>query len=181
MTAPVHCGDPAFDIVTKVIAVTRGMFDPAMACPPVGGGTTRVNFVSGEGPAWDPLVGRVGEADDAACQNPFVWVRLVTRYFSTAFPDPETVINCGGIETINLEIGVGRCVDISPVADYDIIAKEAEWGLDDSFRLNRIPCVLRGPDWLGSDVLIGHEPAMPYGPDGGGIIWSIGLFIGINS
>lgn len=177
------CGDPAYDIVTKVIVIMRAIFGPEGAgCAPVGGGTNRVNFVTGEGPDWDPMVGRYGEdSDDAACQNPFVWVRLVSRYRSEQFPEPTVINTCGGISVIALELGVGRCVNIDPVADYDVIAQEAEWGLDDSYRLDKVVCILTGPDGLGKDALIAADPILPSGPEGGGIVWSTNVTIGITS
>lgn len=183
MTEPLHCGDPAFDIVTKVIAVTRQMFsdDPTVVgCVPIGGGTKKIHFVTGEGPDWDPMLGR-GDNSEIDCDNPFVWVRLVSRYISMAFPEPDVALDCQGVETLSLEIGVGRCVNIDPIPNYDIIAQEAEWGLDDSFRLTKIPCILKGKDGLGPGTLVASEPVTPLGPDGGGVIWTLGLFIGINS
>ena len=34
---------------------------------------------------------------------------------------------------------------------------------------------------VGKDALVAVEPILPYGPDGGGIIWTTSIYIGITS
>lgn len=168
--------DPLFDAVTVVINIVRGLYDPNSTYPPVGGGTATVHFVSGEGPSWDPLASRIGEDADGEACDPFIWVRLVSRYMSRTFPEPDAVSGCQGVDTIALEVGVGRCVNIDPVADYTVIAREAEWGFDDAFRLGKVACLVAGQ--FGDDYQVAYEPALPEGPEGGGIVWSTTVYIG---
>lgn len=171
--------DPAFEMVTKLMHVTRQIMRPDSDYPPIGGGTTKVHLVTGEGPAWDPLLGRVGDEDETQCTDPFVWVRQVTRYRSRAFPSADVIEGCGGIPVIVMEVGIGRCVSIEAEVDWEVIAQEAEWGLDDAFRLEAIACALKGE--LADRAMIANEPAVPEGPEGGGIVWSNVIFIGIVS
>lgn len=173
MTGPV-CGDPAEEYITAVMAAMRAVFDPDSACPPISKGTTTVHFVPGEGPSWDPL-----DNDGADCDEPFLWVRLAARYRSSAFPEPTLINPCGGMQVLHLELGVARCVDMSAAIDWKANAEEAEWGLDDSYRLDRVICLLNG--MLKNKAMVASEPAIPQGPEGGGIIWSISVYIGINS
>lgn len=169
--------DPAFAAVTTVMNVMREVFGPDGAGqPPVGGGVDRVHFVTGEGAQWDPLIGRDEYGD--SCDPAFVWVRQVSRYRTVAFPEPTSVNPCGGMTVLALELGVGRCVNIDPLPNYEAIAKEAEWGLDDSFRLNLVACILGGEDGLGSDVQLAVDPIMPEGPEGGGVVWTTTVYIG---
>jgi hypothetical protein len=170
--------DPSQEFVTELMNVVRAVYSPTSDYPPVGGGSTKVHFVSGEGPSWDPLAGRIGEqGDDEDCPDPFLWVRLVNRYRSETFPEATMRPGCPGIPVLVLEVGVGRCVNIDAAVDWSIIATEAEWGLDDAFRLDKIVCVLTG--YLGERALVAAEPITPEGPDGGGIVWSTTIFIGI--
>jgi hypothetical protein len=109
-----------------------------------------------------------------------VWVRLISRYRTSAFPDPGVLVPCGGVAVIALEIGVGRCIHIAAdgTADYAQIAIEAEWGLDDSYRLDRVVCLLTGHF---PDLHIASEPIIPLGPEGGGIMWTVNVFVGITT
>lgn len=179
MTEPLNLYDPSQDVVTELMKVVRAVYDPNTSYPPVGGGTTKVHLVSGEGPSWDPMASRIGEqGGDSDCPDPFIWVRLLSRYRSTAFPEPSSIPGCAGIPVLALEVGVGRCVNIDAEVDWRIIAQEAEWGIDDAYRLDKIACVLAGH--LGETALVSSEPAVPEGPDGGGIVWSNTVFVGIT-
>ena len=172
MTAPL-CVDPAEAIINTVITTMKAVFTPTSSCPPVGGGSTLVHFVPGEGVPWDPLE----QGDDC---DPFLWVRLISRYRSQAFPAPDVFVSpCAGVDTVNLEVGVGRCVDTNAEINWSINAQEAEWGLDDSWRLDRLVCVLSTE--LENTALVAAEQIIPYGPDGGGIAWSVNIYVGITS
>lgn len=169
--------DPGDDIITAVITTFKSMYDVGLDCPPVGGAlsdTGVVHFLPGDAALWDPLV---GEGD--GCDDPFLWVRLMSRFRTSHFPEPEVLNTCTGVDVLHLELGVGRCVNIDPGIDYTILATEAEWGLDDSWRLDRTICLLRGV--LQKDVMIASEPITPSGPDGGGLVWTVVLYIGITS
>lgn len=177
MTLPVVEMDWAHSALTELMRVVRFIYDPNSPYPPLGGGTTRVQFVSGEGPEWNPLAGRIGDEQDNETEiNPFLWVRLITRYRSTAFPEPTNGTGCAGTEVVVFEVGVGRCVNIDPVPDWNVIAEEADWGLDDSWRLSKIGCALAGQ--LRNTHLVAYDPATPEGPEGGGIVWSTTVYIG---
>lgn len=178
MTDPINAHDPSQEFVTELMNVVRAVYHPDSNYPPIGGGTTQVHLVSGEGPSWDPMAGRIGEQDGEKCPNPFVWVRLLSRYRSESFPEPSTTVSCPGISVLALEVGVGRCVNIDAEVDWRVIAQEAEWGIDDAYRLDKIACVLSG--YLANRALVAAEPAVPEGPDGGGIVWSSNVFIGIT-
>lgn len=183
MTAPTESlidldKDPSFSVITTLMTVVRAVMDPDSEYPPVGGGTTKVHLVSGEGAAWDPMAGRYGDEDDTdQCPNPFVWVRLVSRYRSTNFPEATVQAGCAGVSVLAMEVGIGRCVDIDAAVDWKTTAIEAEWGLDDAFRLDKIACVTAGQ--LGNKALVAFDPAVPEGPEGGGIVWTTTIYIGI--
>jgi hypothetical protein len=170
------CIDPVEPIITAVMSAMRFSFDPAGDCPPEGGGTTDIHFVSGEGPMWDPIV----TMNDDACDDPFVWVRLAARYRTRVFPAPDMQVGCEGMTVVHLELGIGRCSPQSmlPIPDWALIASEAEVGRDDSWHLDKAVCAARA---LLPDQLIAAEPISPLGPDGGGIVWSTTIYVGIAS
>lgn len=170
--------DPLSVAITDLMRIVRGIYDPDTTYPPIGGGTKTVHFVSGEGPAWDPMASRIGEVEGDAC-SPFVWVRLVSRYRTTTFPEAETTVNCGGIPVVALEVGVGRCVNIDAEVDWGVIATEAEWGFDDAFRLDRIGCVMKGEYQNRAQIAV--DPILPEGPEGGGVVWSTTIYVGLIS
>lgn len=174
--------DPASDIITKTIAALRDMFDPGLECPPIGGGwetgdsAGAVMFVPGEGPGWDPIA---TQSADGGCDTPFLWVRLVTRFRTVSFPEHTPMTPpCGGVQCIVLELGVGRCVDMSPEADWATAATEAEIAVDDSWRLDRAMCLAAGRIKNG---IFAFDPVNPLGPEGGGLILSTALYVGITS
>lgn len=177
MSAPLVEQDPTQEFVDELIKVIQTVYSPDSPYPPPGGGSTTVHLVTGEGPEWDPMAGRFGEQGGQACEDPFIWVRLVTRYRSANFPEATVAPGCPGIPVIVMEIGVGRCINIDPEPDWSVISREAEWGLDDAFRLDKIACVLSG--YLGTRALVAADPATPEGPEGGGIVWSTTVYIGI--
>lgn len=170
--------DPAYAVITTVINAFKLYYDPDSDCPPRAGGTKEVHFVSGEGPGWDPMAGRMGEDAENSC-SPFLWVRVMQRYRSTAFPEATLINPCGGVDVLQVELGVGRCVDISPTADWDAVHLEAVDQLDDMFRLEQVICIVKGE--LRDTAEVASEPIIPEGPMGGGLAVTAGIYIGITS
>lgn len=171
------CIDPAEFVITSAVTALKALYDPDSPCPPEGGGTKDIKVVSGEGPMWDPIL-QMNE-NDGECGDPFVWVRLVMRARTTNFPEPDLGVNCLGDPLIVVEFGVGRCSpdSLQPVPDYREIAKEAEIGRDDSWRLDKLVCAMRGT--LKDGYMVAAEPILPQGPEGGGIVWSTTLYVAI--
>jgi len=172
------CEDPAHAIVTTVMAALRSAYSTASSCPVDGAvDAPTVRFFVSEGTplaAWDAFLAN-GSAD---CTQPFLWVRLSSRFRSSDFPSAElNPGNCTGVRVVELEVGVGRCLNLGVQTDWDTLAREASRGMDDSFRiervLNRCAAVFHTEGKLAAtDTLV------PYGPDGGISAWSGGLFVG---
>lgn len=170
------CVDPGSEIITAVMATMRDVFDPDSPCPPDGGGSKNVRFFAGDATplaAWDA---HTSGGDD--CGQPFLWVRVMQRYralghlrvgqsFPVAGVDGSL---CGQPRILSIEVGVGRCavVDLNP--SWDDYAREAEVGLDDSWRLELAMCRIKRR--LELDHIVGIDVLKPYGPEGGVIAWT---------
>lgn len=169
MTAPV-CVDPASEIVTAYTTALAEAFSPDSACPPDGGGSAVVRFFGGDAipmAAWDA---HSGGGED--CDNPFLWVRVLRRYRTSEFPNPDFSIDaCNLPRVIALEVGVGRCSVVELEPSWDDYAAEAEVSLDDSWRIELALCraaaLVRA---LGYSA--GSGEVAPYGPDGGVVAWT---------
>lgn len=168
MTAPCH--DPASEVVDAFTAAMVEAFDPASACPPVGGGSTVVRFFAGDGalPAWDP---------DTSREDMFLWVRLDRRYrsrsadFPTAFVADSECRNSAVFHVLAIEVGVARCTSMEDGCNWDQLAREAEISLDDSWRiekvLSKLACRLRS-----KTRAVATDTIAPIGPEGGIIAWT---------
>jgi len=171
--------DPAHDVVTEVMKVVRAVFDPDSPCPPVGPGSTNVRFFTWAGAplaAWDAHTAQKG------CDEPFLWVRLDSRFRTDQFPRPVIVEGpCKGLRAITLEIGVARCVSMEAQTDWDQLAREASIGIDDSWRVEHILCT--ASSILSSEphnLTTAVDTVVPYGPEGGIAAWSGVLHVGFN-
>lgn len=163
----VECTDPASEIIQAVRKCMATIFSPTSDCPPLGGGTTKVWFFAGD-------AAPINEVD---CNNPFLWVRLASRHRSSQFPDPEMMFSpCGTPEVITVEVGVARCA-LMDEATFDEYQDEAAISLDDSWRLNKLPCCVSGE--LNNEHSVGYEAITPYGPEGGIIAWVTTLYISV--
>jgi hypothetical protein len=163
MTSPA-CHDPATDVIHAVMAAMRAVFSTKSECPPLGGGSDKVWLFAGEGA---PL-------DEVNCNQPYLWVRVGSRFKSEVFPEPSVIIGpCGAQEVIVVEVGVGRCA-LTGDPTLDQYTDEARVGLDDSWRLSKIPCLVAG-SLDGHQV--GCDTIVPYGPEGGIIAWTTTMFI----
>lgn len=158
------CHDPATDVIHAVLAAMRSVFSPTASCPPLGGGGEKVWFFAGEG----------APIEEVNCGQPFLWVRLASRYRSQDFPDPYVPMNpCGSQEVIVVECGVARCA-VTGEGTYDQYADEARVSLDDSWRLSKVGCLVTGQL---PDAQVGTDTVIPYGPEGGIIAWSTTLYV----
>lgn len=180
MTAPEQfCTDPAQIYAGVVQAAMRKIFDPARTdeCRPLGEGTTDVKFFAS---ATTPLAAWDSFSRDGECTGPFMWVRLVSRYRSTEFPQQSTAPGpCAGTRVIELEVGIGRCVMMRETTDWQVMAEEMEISRDDSFQIENILCLASGELATTHHVsLVSTDNIVPYGPAGGIQGWSGILYVG---
>lgn len=162
------CVDPASAVITVFIDLMRKVFGPDSSCPPDEPGVD-VRFFAGDGA---PLAAWDAHSSGGNCSAPFLWVRLMRRYRTAAFPAQTTEVNpCGLGRVAVVEVGVGRCavVDLEPSwADY---AREAEMSLDDSWRIETVLCA--AAKRLNNDGhRVGTDTIAPYGPEGGVVAWT---------
>lgn len=168
------CDDPAGPVVDEFVAGLRQGFDPGSACPPVGGGSTVVRFLAGDGalPLFDP--------SGKGCREPFLWVRAAHRFRSSFDRFPSAVLggavpcaDSGLVRVLAVEIGVGRCTSIGrdAVPQWDRIDREAEVSLDDSWRLETVQCAV-GKRLKRAGHVSAHDTVAPFGPDGGVVAWT---------
>jgi hypothetical protein len=177
MTAP-ECTDPASAIITDVMNSMRAAFDPDSPCPPLGGGSTNVRFFTWQGAplsAWD-----AHNEGGENCDEPFLWVRLDSRYRTTSFPT-ESIDQypCESVEVIPLELGVGRCSRLEAQVDWADLAAEAEVSLDDTWRLMRAMRAVC-QKMVAQNYLSATDTLVPYGPEGGITAWSGMLYVGFE-
>ncbi|MBV9919269.1 MAG: hypothetical protein JOY78_00220 [Pseudonocardia sp.] len=166
MSSP-DCVDGASAVIDVITAALKTVFDPQCACPPVGGGSTTVRFMGGDGVVLEP-----------DCESPFLWVRLAMRFRSEIFPDPSATLNpCYSQEVIHVEIGAARCATMTPETDWSVQAQEAEISFDDSWRLSRALCGIYAT--LKDSHRIGYDTVTPYGPEGGVTAWSSTIIVGL--
>jgi hypothetical protein len=161
------CQDPASPVIQSIIAVMRALFSPTSDCPPLGGGSDRVWFLAGEG----------APIEEVNCDQPFLWVRLASRYHSEFFPDASLVVPpCGAPEVLVVEVGVARCASMDD-PNFDAYTNEAAVSLDDCWRLSRMQCAVSGH--LNGEHQVGADTINPYGPEGGVIAWMSTLYISV--
>lgn len=129
----------------------------APAAQPLGGGTTTIHVVAGEyapGPVW---IG--GDGNCAGC-DPYVWLRLVRRARTTAFPAETETSACDTRQMLVIEVGIARCVD-------DPTPRDAYVQWDDAWRIDRALCagLSRAVD-AGAAIQSALGAGEPYGPEG---------------
>lgn len=165
----IDCTDHLSEVIDVVIVYLKKVFAPDAACAVVGGGSTIVRLFACE---TTPLASWDANAENDACAEPFLWVRLAQRYRSKNFPEPMIDTKpCSGERVAELEIGVGRCTSLEAQTDWAAIAQETEVSIDDSWRIETALCAAAAK--LSQD---GHNAAtdtvVPYGPEGGITAWS---------
>lgn len=166
MTDP--CADPASAVITEVMNAMKAVFDPASPCPPVGGGSKVVMFFAGDG----------APIDEVNCDRPTLWVRLVARFKSVIFPEPAPMVSpCGGLDVIQIELGIVRCSRMGGDITRAQQSVESEIALDDSWRLGKVMCAVASV--LDPATNIGTDMVVPYGPEGGLIAWTTNMYVSV--
>lgn len=167
------CHDFGSDVVNIFVTAMLEVFDPASACPPLGGGSTDVRFFGGEAlplSAWNQI----------NCKQPFLWVRVAQRFRTNdikRFTAPSIESNPVELRSVMaIEVGVGRCALMEAEPTWDDWATEAEVSLDDSWRLDKVAC--RAATLLKPlQAIAGKDAILPYGPDGGVIAWTCQVYV----
>lgn len=162
--------DPAAEVVATVIESLRAWFSPAAPAEP-----PEVRFFAGDGPAmaaWDSHASQ-------GCEQPFLWVLAQRRYHSHTFPAPTIDTNpCGLSRVISLQIGVGRCVNVDEIPQWETYAAEAARSLDDSWRIEQALC--HASKQLVTDgAQVGVDTLLPYGPEGGVVAWTGVIYVSL--
>ena len=160
--------DPAAPVIDAVAEALLGWFAPNEECPPAIGAVDIVRFLAGDGiplSAWNSVAG---------CDNPFAWVRVMSRYRSSTFPTPTTATNpCGLPRVIAIEVGVAWCAVTDQEPRWDDWAAEAAKSLDTSWRLEEALCAAsKKLDLAEEQRQVGTSTLTPYGPDGDAIGWT---------
>ena len=154
--------DPAAAVVATVMEAMRDAFAPATGDP------YPVRFFAGDGPAlaaWDSHAFQ-------SCADPFLWVLAQRRYRSQTFPAPTIdTAPCGLTRVISLQVGVGRCVDVSAVPTWDTYLAEATRSLSDSHRIEVALC-RAAKQLIGDGAEVGTDTLLPFGPEGGVVAWT---------
>ena len=162
--------DPAVHVVATVVESMVEWFSPTPPKP-----APEVRFFAGDGPAlaaWDSHASQ-------SCDVPFLWVLAQRRYRSQTFPAPTIDANpCGLTRVISLQIGVGRCVDVSDVPNWDTYAAEAARSLDDSYRIEQAMCSA-ARKLVDDGAQVGTDTLLPYGPEGGVVAWTGVIYVSL--
>lgn len=166
--------DPASTAVDIVSSALIDVFKSDSASPPIGGGTNVVRFFGGDA---IPLDTFEAHQDEAGCDTPMLWVRVMRRYRSDAFPSPFVGVNpCGVPRAVAIEVGVARCAFSEAFPVWDWYARQAEIGLDDSWRIELALCRAIGK-LSGESQTATSDLIVPYGPEGGVVAWLGTLYV----
>lgn len=169
-------------ILNKTICAMREVFSPTSSYPPLGGGSTKVRVFAGDAAPMGAVDLHINECECGS--DPFLWVRLMRRYRTKAFPSPY--VGADGCETqiaVAVEVGVGRCAVMSAEGgDWDALANEAEISLDDSgrieFALCRAAALMKESKCSDMQAL---DIVAPFGPEGGVIGWTGTLYAAVST
>lgn len=168
--------DPVSDIVEFYMQAMREAYDPDSLHPPAGKKRWDpiVRFFGGDGipmAAWD------AHSEGTHCQHPFLWVRIVRRYRTSEFPNPDPdITSCGMPRVVELEIGVGRCAVLAENPSWHDYAVEAETSLDDSYRIEMALCRANALARK-ANYTVATTEVLPYGPEGGVVAWMGGAYV----
>lgn len=158
--------DPAEAVLVHVIRSMRRVFSPTAEIPPAGGGSDYVRLFAGDG---IPLAAWNAHSESCGCGEPFLWVRLLQRYKTTANDFPAPVIrasNCAWSTALEIELGAARCAVVDEAPTWKQWEDEASIHLDDSWRVGLAQC--HAAACMGDDALkTSSGPVLPYGPEGG--------------
>ncbi|QFP94640.1 hypothetical protein I5G59_gp20 [Mycobacterium phage LilMcDreamy] len=161
--------DPAIEVVSVVMdAVGEAFATPTGPAP-------TVRFFAGDGPAlsaWDSHASQ-------GCAEPFIWVLASRRYRSQTFPAPSIDTNpCGLIRVLQLQVGVGRCVNVDEIPNWSAMESEAARSLADSYAIEQALCsAAKHLGDLGAQT--GVDTLLPYGPEGGVTAWTGVIYVSL--
>ncbi|ADD81128.1 gp23 [Rhodococcus phage ReqiPine5] len=174
--------DPLSCAVDHTIYSLKRLFANDSPDPPLGGGTDDVKFFhADEIPlAWfNAHLG--GDCDDA---DPFIWVRVISRYKSSNFPAPDLGGACSQ-NAAEIEVGIGRCSYLGEDGDvdFDKLRTEANISLDDSRRIEKALCLasarmLKAGNQCANNTA--RDIVVPIGPDGGVVGWSASIYVQLD-
>lgn len=160
--------DPAPRVIGLIVEQLRAFFTPNQDVPVLGGGTDLIHVVAGEAappPVW------FGNRD-SDCGDPYLWVRLVTRFRTKDFPAPADATDCRTRRALTIEAGIARCVWTHPDPSPDELEEQALVQMDDGWRMDLALCAAMGEAvrvQAVTDTAIGVGE--PYGPEGGTAAW----------
>lgn len=161
--------DPAIGVVAALMDLVAEQF-----ATPTGPEPT-VHFFAGDGPAlaaWDSHASQ-------GCAEPFIWVLAQRRYRSQTFPAPTIDTNpCSLTRVIALQIGVGRCVNVDEIPNWDAMKSEAARSLADSYAIEQAMCKAAAEFRL-DDREVGTDTLLPYGPEGGVVAWTGVIYVSL--
>lgn len=161
--------DPAI----AVVATIMDTLGEAFATPT--GPAPKVRFFAGDGPAlaaWDSHASQ-------GCLEPFIWVLAQRRYRSQTFPAPTIDTRpCGLTRVLQVQIGVGRCVNVDEIPNWEAMESEAARSLADSYAIEQALCNASKAFVL-DDREVGVDTLLPYGPEGGIAAWTGAIYVSL--
>lgn len=119
--------------------------------------------------AWD--------AHSQSSDAPFVWVRVVNRFRCRTFPAMTNDIDPNVLpRVVAIEAGVARCAitDVNP--RWDDYQQEFDEHLADSWQLDQ-SVEIASATLTENGHLVGADPILPYGPDGGVVAVTTTLYV----
>lgn len=172
--------DPLSCAVNHVIAALKVAFAPDSIDPPMGGGTADVRFFHAD---VLPLAWFNAHMSGWECENaePFIWVRVVSRYASSNFPTPDTSPSCKQ-RAAEIEVGIARCAYVGngDDVDFEALLTDANVSLDDSRRIEKALCLasakITAPE-NGCGNNTATDILQPWGPEGGAFAWVTSLYV----
>lgn len=163
--------DAAVTVIGLTVTRLREFFSPTASVPPLGGGTDLVNILAGEIVVPPPWVGV--DQDEVSCEKcgPYLWVRLVRRWRTDAFPQESVVGKCSSQRAITIEAGIARCHPFN--ATPEELEQEAAVQWDDSWRIDAALCAaMQDAERAAAAAATALGTGEPYGPDGLVIAWT---------
>lgn len=161
MSAPTVL-DPAVAVIEVVIQALGNVYN-----------SSDVRFFAGGAPA---VAAFNAHTDQAGCDEPFLWVRVMRRYRTKVLPNSEASSNgCLLPRAVDVEVGVARCAVVEQEPTWIDYETEAATSLRDSFlletALRAAQCQLR------ADTYIAATSALtPFGPEGGVLGWTADIY-----
>lgn len=162
--------------LTEVIAgQLRVVFDPLGPNPPLCKGTCvpPIRRLAGDSIALDSLFDSDGVC--GGCGSAFLWIRIVRRFHTIAFPQETQDSKCSSTLAVIVEAGIARCVDVGSAQEPPKPENQEQEFLclsDDAFRIDKALCraasIAERDGITLAHVLGGGEGQ---GPQGGAVTW----------